>query len=199
MVQQQTTTTKCSKKNNKMFLEKCQENEKHLREKGYKSTKLNKWNYQWYALKSEKPYNHPPSHQKEKKKHSPFFTQHQIYFPSPFIVLLIWQITENQALLTQIYEEPPIISCKENHNLWAPDHAIEERLAYTRQSRKTPGRLWERLELLKFVEGRNRYWGYMKEDRRSYIGNFCSCEKKAWKKFRLVRDSNPYEYIFIYS
>ena len=28
---------------------------------------------------------------------------------------------------------------------------------------------------------------YMKEDHRSYIRNFCSCEKKAW----LVRDSNP--------
>ena len=73
----------------------------------------------------------------------------------------------------------PIISCKENHNLWAPDHAIEERLAYTRQSRKTPGKLWERLELFKFVEGMNRYWGYMKEDRRSYIDNFCSSENKA--------------------
>ena len=65
--------------------------------------------------------------------------------------------------------QAPIISCKENHNLWAPDHAIEERLAYTRQSRKTPGKLWERLELFKFVEGMNRYWGYMKEDRRSDI------------------------------
>ena len=55
-----------------MLLEKWQENEKHLREKGYKSTKLNKWNYQWYALKSEKPYNHPPFHQKEKKNIRPF-------------------------------------------------------------------------------------------------------------------------------
>ena len=99
MVQQQTATTKRSKKNNKMLLEKWQENEKHLWEKGYKSTKLNKWNYQWYALKKEKPYHHPPSHQKEKKA---LFTQHQIYFPSLVIVLLIWQITENQALLTQI-------------------------------------------------------------------------------------------------
>lgn len=70
MVQQQTATTKRSKKNNKMLLEKWQENEKHLWEKGYKSTKLNKWNYQWYALKKEKPYNHPPSHQKEKKPFS---------------------------------------------------------------------------------------------------------------------------------
>ena len=196
MVQQQRATTKRSKKNNKMLLEKWQENEQHLWEKGYKSTKLNKWNYQWYALKKEKPYNHPPFPPKRKKA---VFTQHQIYFPSLIIVLLIWQITENQALLTRIYEEPPIISCKENHNLSAPDHAIEERLAYTRQSRKTPGKLWERLELLKFVEGVNRYWGYMKEDRHSYIGKFCSCEKKAWKTFRLVRDSNPYEYIFIYS
>ena len=32
----------------------------------------------------------------------------------------------------------------------------------------------------------------LKEDHRSYIPNFCSCEKKAWKKFRLVRDSNPF-------
>ena len=30
---------------------------------------------------------------------------------------------------------------------------------------------------------------YMKEDHRSYIRNFCSCEKKAWKNFRLVPDS----------
>ena len=71
MVQQQTATTKRSKKNNKMLLEKWQENEKHLSEKAYKSTKLNKWNYhamimQWYALK-------------RKKKHSPFFTQYQLY------------------------------------------------------------------------------------------------------------------------
>ena len=43
----------------------------------------------------------------------------------------------------------------------------EERLAYTRQSRKIPGKLWERLELFKFVEGMNRYWDYVKEDRRS--------------------------------
>ena len=33
---------------------------------------------------------------------------------------------------------------------------------------------------------------YLKEDHRSYIHNLCSCEKKAWKKFRLVRDSNPW-------
>ena len=26
----------------------------------------------------------------------------------------------------------------------------------------------------------------------SYIRIFCSCEKKAWKIFRLVRDSNPW-------
>ena len=32
----------------------------------------------------------------------------------------------------------------------------------------------------------------MKDDHRSYIRNFCSCKKKAWKKFRLVRDSNPW-------
>ena len=31
---------------------------------------------------------------------------------------------------------------------------------------------------------------YMNEDYRSYIRNFCSCGKKAWKKFRLVRDLN---------
>ena len=48
MVQQQTATTERSKKNNKMLLEKWQENEKHLREKGYKSTELNK------ALRTEK-------------------------------------------------------------------------------------------------------------------------------------------------
>ena len=34
---------------------------------------------------------------------------------------------------------------------------------------------------------------YMKEDHRSCRRNFCSCEKKAWKKkFRLLRDSNPW-------
>ena len=33
---------------------------------------------------------------------------------------------------------------------------------------------------------------YMKEDHRSYIRNFCSCEKKAWKKSRLVRNLNPW-------
>ena len=33
---------------------------------------------------------------------------------------------------------------------------------------------------------------YVKEDHRSYIRNFCSCERKASeKKFRLVRASNP--------
>ena len=31
----------------------------------------------------------------------------------------------------------------------------------------------------------------LKEDQGSYIRSFCSCEKKAWKKFRLVRVSNP--------
>ena len=30
-----------------------------------------------------------------------------------------------------------------------------------------------------------------KDDHRSYVRNFCSCKKKACKKFRLVRDSNP--------
>ena len=30
---------------------------------------------------------------------------------------------------------------------------------------------------------------YMKEDHNSYKHNFCSCKKKAWKKFRLVWDS----------
>ena len=29
-------------------------------------------------------------------------------------------------------------------------------------------------------------------DHRSYIRNLSSCEKKAWKKFRLERDSNPW-------
>ena len=32
----------------------------------------------------------------------------------------------------------------------------------------------------------------MNDDHRSYIHNFYSWEKKAWKKFRLVRDSNPW-------
>ena len=32
----------------------------------------------------------------------------------------------------------------------------------------------------------------MKDDHGSYIHNFCSCEQKAWKKFRLVLDSNPW-------
>ena len=32
---------------------------------------------------------------------------------------------------------------------------------------------------------------YMKVDHRSYRRNFRSFEKKARKKFRLVRDSNP--------
>ena len=31
----------------------------------------------------------------------------------------------------------------------------------------------------------------MKDDHCSYMHNFYSWEKKAWKKFRLVRDSNP--------
>ena len=33
---------------------------------------------------------------------------------------------------------------------------------------------------------------YLTEDHRSYISNLCSCKKKAWEKFRLVRDSNPW-------
>ena len=33
---------------------------------------------------------------------------------------------------------------------------------------------------------------HLKEDNRSYIRNLCSCEKKTWKKFRLVWDSNPW-------
>ena len=32
----------------------------------------------------------------------------------------------------------------------------------------------------------------LKEDHRSKIRNFCSCEKKAWKKSRLARDSNAF-------
>ena len=37
------------------------------------------------------------------------------------------------------------------------------------------------------------YWSHwIKEDHRSYLRNFCSCEKKAWKKFSLVRDSNSW-------
>ena len=33
---------------------------------------------------------------------------------------------------------------------------------------------------------------YLQEDHRSYIRNFCACEEKAWKKFRLCK---PVEYI----
>ena len=33
---------------------------------------------------------------------------------------------------------------------------------------------------------------YMKDDHHSYRRNFCSCEKKAWKKFRFVRDTDPW-------
>ena len=36
------------------------------------------------------------------------------------------------------------------------------------------------------------YNNHLKEDHRSYIRNLYSCEKKTWKKFRLVRDSNPW-------
>ena len=32
----------------------------------------------------------------------------------------------------------------------------------------------------------------MKDDHCGYIRNFCGCEKKAWAKFRLVRDLNPW-------
>ena len=35
-------------------------------------------------------------------------------------------------------------------------------------------------------------WYYLKEDHHRYVRNLCSCEKKAWKKFGLVRDSNPW-------
>ena len=44
------------------------------------------------------------------------------------------------------------------------------------------------------------YMNYMKEDHRNYRRNFCSCEKKAEKKFRLFRDSNyiiPYPAVLI--
>ena len=40
------------------------------------------------------------------------------------------------------------------------------------------------------VQGVNKLFK-CKEDHRSYRRNFCSCEKKAPQKFRLVRDSNP--------
>ena len=33
---------------------------------------------------------------------------------------------------------------------------------------------------------------YTKEDHRSYIRNFWSCERKAWQKLRLVLDSSPW-------
>ena len=78
MVQQQTATTKRSKKNNKMLLEKWQENEKHLREKGFKSTKLNKWNY------------HAMIRFEKKEKTFALFHTIPIIFPSLIIVLLIW-------------------------------------------------------------------------------------------------------------
>ena len=35
---------------------------------------------------------------------------------------------------------------------------------------------------------------YMKEGHRSYRCKFCSCEKEAWKKYRLVRDSKLHRY-----
>ena len=38
----------------------------------------------------------------------------------------------------------------------------------------------------------NYYMFWMKDDHRSYIRNFWSCEKKARKKFRLWRDSHPW-------
>ena len=38
-----------------------------------------------------------------------------------------------------------------------------------------------------------RVWiSYIRTAGRSYRRKFCSCEKKAWKKFRLLRDSNPW-------
>ena len=40
---------------------------------------------------------------------------------------------------------------------------------------------------------------YLKEDHRSYRCNFCSCEKKAWKKFRLIRISNTWPLWYSYS
>ena len=40
---------------------------------------------------------------------------------------------------------------------------------------------------------RQNCMNYMKEDHGNYMGNLCSCEKKAWKKkCRLVWDSNPW-------
>ena len=48
----------------------------------------------------------------------------------------------------------------------------------------------ENYEYLKIICVNYGVNNYMKEDYRSYIHNFCSCEKKDWKKFRLVRDSN---------
>ena len=51
---------------------------------------------------------------------------------------------------------------------------------------------WRQGELVRFFPLSNDREHYMKEDHRSYKRNFCSCEKKAWKKFRLVRDSNPW-------
>ena len=45
---------------------------------------------------------------------------------------------------------------------------------------------------MKIIYVNCRVKNYLKKDHRSYIHNLCSWEKKAWKKFRLVRDSNPW-------
>ena len=64
----------------------------------------------------------------------------------------------------------PIISCKENHNQWAPDHAIERGTSCVYSSKpENPGETLGKARTIQIVEGMNRYWGYMKEDRRSYI------------------------------
>ena len=51
--------------------------------------------------------------------------------------------------------------------------------------------LLERPTLSQFFQSKfvYRLFFYMKVDHHSYRCNFCSCEKKAWKNFRLVRDS----------
>ena len=52
--------------------------------------------------------------------------------------------------------------------------------------------LWS-YEYMKIIYENCGVKSYMKEDHRSCRRNFCSCEKKAWKKkFRLVRASDPW-------
>ena len=45
---------------------------------------------------------------------------------------------------------------------------------------------------MKIIYVNCRVKNYMKVDHCSYRHNFCSCERKPEKRFRLVRDSNPW-------